>query len=792
MKFSEQWLREWVNPSVSSDELCHQLTMAGLEVDAVEPVAGEFSSVVVGEVLSVEPHPDADKLRVTQVNVGADEPLQIVCGAANVRQGLRVPCAVVGARLPGDFKIKKAKLRGVPSNGMLCSEKELGLAESSDGLMELPVDAPVGEDIRVYLGLDDATIELGLTPNRGDCLSIAGIAREAGVLNAMAVNGPACEPVAARSDETFPVRVQAAGACPRYLGRVIRGIDPAVESPLWMQERLRRCGVRSLGPVVDVTNYVLLELGQPMHAFDLGKLSGSIQVREAVAGEKLKLLNDAEVELSEGSLLIADDNGPLALAGIMGGADSAVGDETRDIFLEAAFFSPAAMAGRARGYGLHTDSSHRFERGVDFELPRRAMERASELLLAIVGGEPGPVIEVADEAQLPRAEAIALRHERLQRLLGAEVAREQVSDILGRLGLMVEENEAGWSVTAPSFRFDIAIEEDLIEEVARIVGYSNLPSVRPQGRLEMAPRSESRLPLSRLRRTLVARGYQEAITYSFVEPGVQAALQPAEEGIALANPISSELSQMRTSLWAGLIPVLQHNLNRQQERVRLFETGLRFLRRDGETVQQPMIAGLIYGELLAEQWGEKGRKLDFFDLKGDVEALLALGGDIKRFEFVPSQHPALHPGQAAEILLDGLSVGRLGALHPRLQKRFDLAANAYLFEIELDAIRGASLPKFSELSKFPAIRRDIAVIVDQQVSAADLEKAVYGAAPEELRNLKLFDVYVGKGIDSGRKSVAMGLTLQAQSRTLTDSDVDHTIEKVLAALKSELGASLRD
>ncbi len=792
MKFSEQWLREWVSPSVTTEELCHQLTMAGLEVDAVEPVAGKFEGVVVGEVVKVEPHPDADKLRVTLVNIGQDELLTIVCGAANVREGMRVPTAVVGARLPGDFKIKKAKLRGVPSFGMLCSESEIGLAESASGLMELPADAPIGEDLRAYLKLDDVTIELGLTPNRSDCLSVAGIAREVGVLNQLQVNGPAIEAVAGASDDTLPVTVSAPGDCPRYLGRVIRGVNSAAQTPLWMQERLRRSGIRSLGPVVDVTNYVLLELGQPMHAFDLAELQGGVHVRRAEAGEKLKLLNEQEITLDEESLVIADERAPLALAGVMGGEASAVSDDTQDIFLESAFFSPDSVAGRARSYGLHTDSSHRFERGVDPQLAPLAIERATALLLEIVGGSAGQVVEVLDESSLPQRKPIHLRHQRCERILGTTLAKEQIEDILQRLGMELEAVEEGWQVTAPSFRFDIAIEVDLIEEIGRIIGYSNLPSTRPMGSLTMQPRPEGRIGKRELAALLVDRGYQEAISYSFVDPKMQQCFDPAAEPIALANPISADLAVMRTTLWAGLVPILQHNLNRQQNRVRLFEYGLSFVRQGTDIKQENRLSGVVYGGVEPEQWGGATHKVDFYDVKGDVEALLALTNRSADFRFVAESHPALHPGQSARIYLGELPVGWLGAIHPTLERELDLHGQTYLFEIEAKALFARNVAKFTEISKFPAIRRDLAVVVAQDMSADAVLDCIRSIAPESLRNLKLFDVYQGEHIDSGRKSLALGLTLQAQSRTLTDEEVDAAIETIVKTLGTKLGATLRE
>ncbi|GAB4294758.1 MAG: phenylalanine--tRNA ligase subunit beta [Thiohalomonadaceae bacterium] len=792
MKFSAQWLREWVNPAVDIDTLSAQLTMAGLEVDAVTPVAEAFSGVVVGEVLRVEKHPDADKLRVCQVSTGSGEPLNIVCGAANVRVGLRVPTATIGAVLPGDFRIKRSKLRGVESFGMLCSAKELGLAETSDGLLELPADAPVGQDLRAYLQLDDVTFELGLTPNRGDCLSIAGIAREVAVVNRCAVTAPRIEAVTAACTDIFPINVTAPADCPRYVGRVIRGINPQAVTPLWMVERLRRSGVRSLGAAVDITNYLLLELGQPMHAFDLAKLKGGIEVRRASAGESLTLLNGSVVELDGETLVIADGNGAQALAGVMGGEATAVGDGTVDIFLESAFFAPDSIAGRARRYGLHTDSSHRFERGVSPALQRDALERATALFVQIAGGTPGPVIEVMHAEHLPRREAIVLRRERIQRVLGFALPAAEVEDILRRLGLEVEAVGQNWRVTPPAWRFDITIEEDLIEELVRIHGYDKLPSIRPSGAMRMEPVAEGQLDLAQLRRLLVARGYQEAITYSFVAPELQKLLAPTLEPLALANPISAEMAVMRTTLWTGLVQALVYNTNRQQGRVRLFESGLRFLPEADGLRQERVVAGLAYGDVVPEQWGEPARGVDFYDLKADVEALLALAGLTDSVRFVAATHPALHPGQSARIEHGGALLGWLGALHPAVADKLGLAAPALVFELALEPLLRGYLPRFRELSRFPAVRRDIALVVDNSLHVDAVMSVIRRAAPDTLRELKLFDLYTGKGIDSGRKSLALGLTLQADSRTLTDSEVDAALEAILAALKTELGATLRD
>ena len=792
MKFSEQWLREWVNPAISTDELAHQLTMAGLEVEAVEAVAGDFSKVVVGEVLQVEPHPDADKLRVCQVNVDEAAPLNIVCGAANVREGMKAPVALVGAVLPGDFKIKKSKLRGVPSHGMLCSTKELGLSEQAEGLMELPADAPVGEDMRRYLQLDDVSIELSLTPNRGDCLSVAGIAREVGVLNQLEVSGPDIAAQPAVIEDTLEVGLEAEADCPHYVGRVLRDINPTAQTPLWMQERLRRSGLRSLGPVVDVTNYVLLELGQPMHAFDLQTLHGGIRVRHAQAGEMITLLDEQTLKLEAGSLLIADETRPIALAGIMGGADTAVSDQTSDIFLESAFFEPLAIAGRARSYGLHTDSSHRFERGVAPDLQVTAMERATRLLLEIVGGKAGPVIEVSATDKMPTRDTITLREARIARVLGANVPADMVSAILFRLGMTVERSETGWNVTPPAFRFDVGIEEDLIEEIARVYGYDNLPSTTPSVSLQMPARPEGRVRLDRIKQALVDMGYAEAITYSFVDPKLQQILDPQQEALALANPISADMGVMRTNLWPGLIQALQYNLNRQQNRLFLFECGLKYVKQDTELKQDMMVAGAITGSRYPDHWDRGSEAVDFFDLKGHVENLLDLTGLAEQFTFQVESHPVLHPGQSAAIYRQDRLVGWLGALHPSIEQALGLSQRVYMFEIEAAALSHGRVPEFTPLSRYPSIRRDIAVVVEQAISAAEVLNTIRLCGSVYLTNVELFDVYVGEGIDSGRKSLALGLTLQDLSRTLTDNEIDQELNQILSALNSKLGATLRE
>ncbi|MDD0974926.1 phenylalanine--tRNA ligase subunit beta [Pseudomonas fontis] len=790
MKFSEKWLRGWVNPQVSRDELVARLSMAGLEVDSVTPAAGQFSGIIVGEVLSTEQHPDADKLRVCQVSSGS-ETFQVVCGAPNVRPGLKIPFAMIGAELPGDFKIKKAKLRGVESNGMLCSAAELQISEENDGLLELAADAPVGQDIRVYLDLDDASIEIGLTPNRGDCLSVAGLARDVGALYAAPVTRVTVPAVAPAHDETRPVEVLAPAACPRYLGRVIRNVDLSRPTPLWMVERLRRSDVRSIDAAVDITNYVMLELGQPMHAFDLAEINGGIRVRMAEDGEKLVLLDGQEVTLRSDTLVIADHSRALAIAGVMGGEHSGVAAGTRDLFLESAFFEPISVAGKARSYGLHTDASHRYERGVDSQLAREAMERATGLLLEIVGGEAGPIVDVTSAADLPNVAPVTLRAERVTQMLGMEMASAEVEQLLNGLGLKTTAGEGQWQVEVPSHRFDISLEVDLIEELARLYGYNRLPVRYPQARLAPQAKAEARGDLPALRRLLVARGFQEAITYSFIEPKLFELFTPGVEPLLLANPISSDMAAMRASLWPGLVKALQHNLNRQQDRVRMFESGLRFVGQLGNLKQEPMLAGVVCGSRLPEGWANSRDSIDFFDVKADVEAVLGFSGSLTDFTFVAGKHPALHPGQTARIERDGREVGYVGALHPELAKTLGLDRTVYVFELVLADVVEGRLPKFHELSKFPEVRRDLALIAGGDVASSSVMAVIRENAGEWLTDLRLFDVYEGKGIDPDRKSLAVGLTWQHPSRTLNDEEVNATMQNILTSLEQRLNTTLR-
>ena len=795
MKISESWLREWVDPDLTTDALAEQITMAGLEVDAVEPVAPPFSGVIVGEILFAEKHQDADKLRVCQVAGRDGEIFQVVCGAVNARVGIKVPFATVGAVLPGDLTIKKAKLRGVESFGMLCAQMELQLGGDDEGLWELAADAPVGEDLRDYLQLDDVCIELDLTPNRSDCLSVKGVAREIGVLNRLAVRSPEITPVSATIDHTFPVTLEAVEACPRYTGRVIRGVNLSRLTPLWMKERLRRAGVGSKDIVIDVTNYVLLELGQPMHAFDLDTLNERIVVRYAESGETLMLLNGQEVELQPDTLIIADQNGPVAMAGIMGGKTTAVSELTNNILLESAFFNPQSIAGHARRYGLHTDSSHRFERGVDYQLQEEAMERATHLITELAGGEAGPILAMETEHDQLTPRTVELRKERISLGLGFTLDDTEVVDIFQGLGLTLQSStEEGWLFLVPSYRFDITIEADLLEELARIYGYNQLPTTRMKTVMELPVNSETSLGLDAIRAHLVARDYYEAISYSFVDPKVQGLICPHITPIPLKNPISTEMSVMRTSLWEGLITALLYNVKRQQTRIRLFETGLRFLPDSESPVgiyQQQMVAGLIYGQRHLEDWFGKEEPIDFYDVKGDVESLLAVISEPDAFSFNAAEHPALHPGQSASIHLNDEVIGYIGKLHPQAQKKLGLPQAVYLFELKQDTLTEAKLAHFSVLSRFPEVRRDLAVVVDQTLAVSELQLKVKEVAGELLTQIKVFDVYVGKGIDSHRKSIALGLTFQHLSRTLTDEEVTAAQERIVLALKGAFNAELR-
>lgn len=790
MKFSENWLRTFVNPPLGSRELAHALTMAGLEVEALEPAAPPFDQVVVAEVLSVEKHPDADRLSLCRVNAGGNEPLQIVCGAPNVHVGAKVPCAMVGAELPG-ITIRKAKVRGVESSGMLCSARELGLSEEHSGLLLLPADAPVGENFRDYYQLNDTLFTLKLTPNRADCLSLAGVAREVAAITAASAGVPEIQPVPVEIPDALPVRVEAPEACPLYCGRIVRGIRFDAPTPRWMAHRLERSGLRSISAVVDITNYVMLELGQPLHAFDLSRISNAITVRYPRPGEKLDLLNGQSIELDSGLLMIADERKVLAVAGIMGGMESGVEAGTTDIFLESAFFSPHAIAGKSRRLGFATDSSHRFERGVDYANTRSALERATQLMRQICGGKAGPVTET--KAALPKRDPIRLRAERVKRVLGIDFSDDQIAAILRRLQFSFVAEHGVFYVIPHSYRFDLAIEEDLIEELARIYGYDKIPASLPAGSLAMLPAPEGMREAYRLRQILAARGYQEVINYAFVDTQWERDFCDNGTPVELKNPIASQLSVMRSSLAGGLIANLRFNLNRRQARARLFEIGCCFYSAQHSKEktegygQIEKLGGLCYGDAVEEQWGLESRPVDFFDAKADIEALF--WPDFARFETAP--HPALHPGRSARILLDGRYVGWLGELHPRWQQKYELAMPAVLFELELDVLKQRKLPIAGEISRFPPVRRDIAVVVDDAVSVQALFDRLNGAKPGIVSEIALFDVYRGKGIENGKKSLAFRVLLQDTQKTLTDDEVDAVIGQLVQVLEKQFGAKLR-
>lgn len=780
MQFPESWLRNLVDPALDTAQLAHALTMAGLEVEALTPAAPSFNQVVVAEILSAAKHPNADRLRVCLVDVGETTPVTIVCGAPNAVPGLKVPCARPGAKLPG-IEIEVAKVRGVESFGMLCSTRELGLEGDADGLMVLGAKAPVGEDLRNWLNLDDTLVTLKLTPNRADCLSLQGLAREVGAITGAEVRFPQITPVPERIQDKLLVQVSDRDACPLYLGRLVRGINAQATTPRWMAERLERSGIRPLLAPVDITNYVLLELGQPMHAFALSRLKGGIEVRMAREGERLTLLNGETAELAPDMLVVADASGPVALAGIMGGLPTSVERATVDVFLEAAFFAPAAIAGRARRLGLSTDSSHRFERGVDFGGTRAAMERATQLLIDICGGQAGPITEVA--AGLPQRQPITLRLARLKRVAGIEFDADQVARGLAALGAQVERQEDRLIVTPPTFRFDLAIEEDLIEEAVRLFGYDNVPAQPPAAPSRMLPQDETVLTDDALRQILVDLDYQEVITYSFVDPAWETTLDPDVRPLPLANPIASQLSVMRTSLWGGLLDTLRNNLNRQQDRVRIFELGRIYT----SQAEQPLrVGGLAYGDAQPEQWGAAARPVDFFDLKGDLERMFGRALDTR-----PGAHPALHPGQCAQVWVDGRVIGWIGALHPRLVQTFGLAAAPVLFEVDSQALRQRGLPRYAGLSRFPLVRRDLAFVLDVHTPAAELLNALRDAATDQVRAIDVFDDYRGKGMAENQKSLAIRVVIQDTERTLTDQDVEEAVEKLVGAALRQCNASLR-
>jgi phenylalanyl-tRNA synthetase beta chain len=793
MKFSESWLRELVNPNISREQLCTQLTYAGLEIEQFAPVAGDFSGVVVGNVLSLVKHPEADRLNVCEVDIGDGKPLRIVCGASNVRAAMRVAVAIEGAKLPNDLVIKATKLRGVPSAGMLCSARELGLAEESEGLFELPADAPIGKAVREYLQLDDYFIDVSITPNRGDCLSILGMAKEVVALTECEIKQPDVHEIKAATSNSLSVKIQAEDGCPRYVGRVINQVKADAISPIWLREKLRRSGLRSISPIVDVTNYVMLELGQPMHAFSLDKIAGGIDVRISKVGETLKLLNGNEVKLDSETLIIADKDKPLAIAGVMGGLDSGVTAATQDIFLESAFFHPASIARAGRRYNLSSDSAYRFERGIDPLLQRQAIERATQLLLEIVGGQAGPVIEISNKKYLPQPATINLRIPRIEKILGCKIPDSDVETIMKRLGFQCEKSstEAMFQVTVPARRSDVTAEIDLIEEVVRIYGYDKIPCHFPNAALQIHSSPEKNIPLQKIRRALCDLGYQEVVTYSFIDKKLQAMFEPEQPLKELVNPITADMGVMRASILPSLVNTLLYNQNRQQSRVRIFETGLRFLMQAGQLVQERTISGLISGTAAPEQWGMPGRAVDFFDLKGDLHNLFKLTLASEEFTFKPAQHSALHPGQTAGVYRSGEFVGVIGMIHPSIAQSLKMDGKVFVFELALDLLETARVPRFSGLSKFPEIRRDIAILLDQSVPAQDIQDTIRHEVGDLLKDVDIFDLYQGKGIEPGRKSIALALTLQHSSRTLVDEEVVDLMGRVIVALKGRFNAELR-
>ena len=791
MKISENWLRTWVNPAIDSDTLSDQLTMLGLEVDDLSPAAKAFTGVVVGEVLTVDQHPDADRLRVTTVNIGTGEPLQIVCGAPNVRAGMKAPVATIGAVLPGDFKIKKGKLRGIESQGMLCGASEIDLEDKIDGLLELPTDAPVGVNVREYLDLDDNVIDISITPNRGDCFSIRGIAREIGVINQLPITALEVKEVAATITDEKKVIIETDG-CPRYLGRVIKNVNTKAPTPVWMERALARSGIRQHSILVDITNYVLMELGQPLHAFDGGKVEGAVHVRQATAAEKLTLLNEQEVELSEKVMVIADDNKALAIAGIMGGLSSAVSDTTTEIFLESAFFDQLHIAGRARSFGLHTDASQRYERGVDFELPLIAMHRASQLISEFAGGEFGPITIAEKTEFLPKRDAIELNQAQVDQLLGYKVESDFITDALTRLGCTVTVKAEGeWTVVPPSHRFDMVIYQDLIEEVARIHGYDNIQISLPVIDVKLA-KYQDQFELAQLRQTIVTLGYQEAISFSFADLKLEKQLNPAVNPLALANPISSDLAVMRSTLLSSLIPCVQHNINRQQSRVRFFELGLRFDYQNAASIhdlkQIPTLALIAVGSKTVESWHGKPQIMDFFDFKGEVEEVLAAGR--LNFEYVRSEKSWLHPGQSAEILVDGQSIGYLGRLHPSLESALDLGTT-WVAELDQKAVLQTYVSNFTELSRFPSVRRDIALLINDKINVSEIQQLIEKTGGELLDSTWLFDVYTGQGVEEGKRSLAFAILWQHPSRTLEDAEIKSGMDHIIQVLQDTYQATLR-
>jgi phenylalanyl-tRNA synthetase beta chain len=788
MKASISWLKSLCPTDLSIDDIVRRLTMAGLEVDGVEPASKPWTHVVVGEVLSVTQHPDADKLNVCEVTDG-ESTYQVVCGATNVRAGLKVPFARVGAVIGDDFRIQQAKLRGVDSHGMLCGADELGLSDERDGLMELPDHVVTGSDVADLLSLPDHVVEVDLTPNRGDCLSITGLARELGVLSQTTVRTVDCEAVDPESDETHDVHLSAPEGCPCYVGRVIEHVDVTKPTPMWMVERLRRSGIRSIDAIVDITNYVMLELGQPMHAFDRDQLVGEIDVRMAHPGEQLVLLDGKTLTLSDDVLVIADQEKALALAGIMGGEHSGISERTTTVFLESAYFDPITIAGKARRYGLHTDASARFERGVDWQLAERACQRATALILDICGGVPGPVMITDNEQALPTLQVVTLTHARIKQQLKIELASETIQQMLQALGFDVDVTSDGFRCVAPSWRFDIAIEQDLIEEIARIYGYNNLPTSLPAQALTMAAVPEAETPLMRLKHYLVDQDVQEAVTYSFVDPAMQALLGDGVQGVRLANPIASNLAEMRRSLMPGLVEAVRHNVNRQAPRVRVFETGQCFVSSDDQLDQSERLGIALYGQQAPLHFSGD-RLVDFFDLKGIVDGLGMVNGG-GSLSWSSGEHPALAPGQTARVSMNGQSIGIVGRLHPRLARELDLPKPLFLADLNLSPLLSGQVTAFKAISRYPRVLRDLAVVVDDSIAWQQIVDAVESLGDSRIQSVELFDVYRGTGVPEGCQSLALSLSLQDPEKTLDDVAIQEMVDQVVRTLGEQTGAELR-
>ena len=807
MQFPESWLREFCNPSLTTQQLADTLTMAGLEVEDLQPVAPPFTGIVVGEIKEAVQHPDADRLRVCQVDVGQGSLLNIVCGAPNARVGIKIPCAMVGAELPpGEdgkpFKIKVGKLRGVESQGMLCSAKELKIAEDHGGLLELPADAPLGQNIREYLQLDDTLFTLKLTPNLAHCLSVYGIARELSALTGAPLKAPSFPAVSVSNHDQLPIHISAPDLCGRFSGRVVRGVNTQAQTPAWMVDRLARCGQRSVSPLVDISNYVMFELGRPSHIFDLDKIHGGLDVRWGKPGESLKLLNGNTVTLDDKVGVIADDTQVESLAGIMGGDATAVSDTTHNIYIEAAFWWPSAITGRSRRFNFSTDAGHRFERGVDPQLTVEHIERITQLVIDICSTPQttvGPVVD--QQVNMPAAESVTLRVARAAKVIGMPLTQQRVADALRGLGLSVSEAEGSVTVQVPSYRFDLQIEEDLIEEVARMVGYNNLPTTPPLAPITASVRIESQRSPHAVRRHLAALGYQETINFSFVEERWEHELAGNTDPIKLLNPIASQMSVMRSSLLGSLLNVVKFNADRKASAVRVFELGRVFKKdpsvKDSDTTvqgfDQPMhVAGVVFGSVTPAQWGSKEQGVDFFDVKADVQALLAPAQP----SFEAAEHPAMHPGRCARVLLGDVVVGHVGEMHPRWRQSWDLPQAPVMFELQLDAVLNRQVPVASSVARFPAVERDIAVIVKEGVTHTALMAAVY-AAPTQglLRHAVLFDVYRPKTENASmaldEKSLAVRLTLNSDEATLNETQIDSVVQAVVAQLTTQISARLR-